>query len=255
MLWEITAPGGERGALFGTIHALPDDAKWRTPALDAALADSDLLVVEVANLGDTSGAELFSDLSETPGQPPLSRRVDAEARPALLAMMDAAGMDDGDFSRIESWGAALLLAAATRTGDSDNGVDRALIAEADEVVGLESYAGQLSLFDRLSQEAQGDLLAATARDWQAGRGDAMLRAWLSGDERRIAEHVGGELLSNPELRRTLLTRRNEAWTDRIAALVEEGRRPFVAVGAAHLVGEDGLVARLEALGYTARRIQ
>ena len=83
----------------------------------------------------------------------------------------------------------------------------------------------------------------------------MIRAWLTGNERRIAAHIGEELLANAELRRVLLTARNEAWTGRVAAMIEGGERPFVAVGAAHMVGEDGLAARLAALGYSVRRIQ
>ncbi|GGD51725.1 TraB/GumN family protein [Erythrobacter arachoides] len=254
-LWAMTAPSGEQGWLFGTIHALPGTVRWRTPSLERALAQSEVLVVEVANLGDSAGAALLSDMAETPGQPPLSQRVSTPERPALLAMMDAAGVEDGDFSRIESWAAALMLNAATRTGDGANGVDRALIAEADDIIGLETYAGQLALFDTLSQGAQSALLAGTARDWQAGRGEAMLVAWLTGDEARLDAHVNGELLANAELRRVLLTLRNAAWTGRIAALVADGRRPLVAVGAAHVVGAEGLRARLERQGFTLRRIQ
>src|SRR5690606_11481929 len=50
-LWEVSDPQGARGWLFGTIHALPDGADWRTPALEAALDRAKLLVVEVSNLG------------------------------------------------------------------------------------------------------------------------------------------------------------------------------------------------------------
>ncbi|HCJ43925.1 MAG TPA: hypothetical protein DHV58_07875, partial [Erythrobacter sp.] len=50
-LWEITdSAGAVEGWLFGTIHALPDGAKWQSPRLTETLGDADMLVVEVADL-------------------------------------------------------------------------------------------------------------------------------------------------------------------------------------------------------------
>lgn len=251
----MTSPGGERGWLFGVAHVLPDGVEWRTPLLDETLARADVLVVEIADLDSSSAQALFSDMAETPGQQPLSLRVDPAERPALVALMEAADAGDGDFSRIESWAAALMLAAAVRHGDPANGVDRALIAEADQVVGLESHAAQLSLFDTLSSEAQADLLAGVAREFSEDTGRTMLMAWLAGNRDRLEQHTNGELLANPELRRVLLTERNRAWLDRIETLIETRREPFVAVGAAHVVGSEGLLALLGERGYAIRRIQ
>ncbi|WP_237392446.1 TraB/GumN family protein [Aurantiacibacter rhizosphaerae] len=254
-MWEITAPSGEVGWIFGTVHALPDDVDWHTPLLDEKFAQAGVLVVEVANLDDPAGASLYADLSETPGQPALTRRVDPDERDALRQLLDDAGMEDDDFSRIESWAAAMMLSGKVRTGDPTNGVDRALIDEADTVVGLETYVEQLTMFDTLSSEAQSDLLFGVARSHQADSGDGMLLAWIAGQEDELAGHVNDTLQLSPELRRVLLTDRNERWTPRIAAKIEGGRKPFVAVGAGHVIGEDGLVALLEQRSFAARRIQ
>lgn len=250
----MTAPTGERGWLFGTVHALPDNVTWRTPLLDEIAAEADVLVVEIGG-DDGSPTALFSDMAETPGQPPLSSRVDPVERPALLAMMDDAEVEDGDFTRIETWAAALMLNTALRIGDGANGVDRALIAEADEVIALETRSGQLSLFDNLSEDAQSDLLAGTARNHADRSGEMLLRAWLEGNDHRLDEHVNGELLANAELKRVLLTGRNLAWVSRIDDLIRDRREPLVAVGAAHMVGAEGLLALLGERGYTIRRIQ
>ena len=59
----------------------------------------------------------------------------------------------------------------------------------------------------------------------------------------------------PELRQALFVGRNARWSDRIADAIAQGNRPFVAVGAAHMAGPDGLPAMLAARGYTVRRVQ
>ena len=148
-----------------------------------------------------------------------------------------------------------MLAGAARVGDPANGVDRALIDDAQQVLALESIAGQLRLFDALPAQAQSALLAATAREAQADRGEETLRAWLTGDTARLAALDDGTLLADPALREALLAGRNRRWLPVVMQAIKDGRRPLVAVGAAHLPGTDGLIALLEGQGMALRRIQ
>ncbi len=254
-IWEISTPSGEVGWVFGTVHALPEDLYWGTALLDETFARAGVVVVEVANLDDPAGMGLFADLSETPGQPALSKRVEPEERDALRKLLADADMEDDDFGRIESWAAAMMLSGEVRTGDPANGVDRVMIHNADEVIGLESFSGQLTMFDTLSPEAQSDLLYGVARSHETNSDDGMLHAWVTGDMDQLASHVNDTLQFSPELRRVLLTDRNKRWVPRIAALIEQGRMPFVAVGAGHVIGEEGVIALLEARGLAATRIQ
>ncbi len=206
-------------------------------------------------MDDPEGIGLFADLSETPGQPALSSRVEPGERNALRRLLADAGMEDNEFGRIESWAAAMMLSGEVRTGDPANGVDRVMIDNAETVVGLESFSDQLIMFDSLSPAAQSDLLYGVARSHETNSDDDMLRAWVIGDEERLASHVNDTLQVSPELRRVLLTDRNRRWVPRIATLIEQGREPFVAVGAGHVIGDNGVVALLEAQGFAARRIQ
>lgn len=255
-LWELSGPNGEHGWLFGTIHALPDGVEWRTGAVDEAVAASDLLVVEVAELGDGErAAATFEQRATTKGLAPLSRRVAAEERPALAALMERAGRDERDFADTESWAAGLLLASAVREGDPANGVDRALLAEDKPVVGLESFAAQYDRFDRLPQADQADLLAGIAREAERGHADAGIEAWLTGDLATLEREALGGILAHPRLREALLDSRNREWAERIEALLRDGRAPLVAVGAAHMLGDGGLPALLAARGYTVTRLQ
>ncbi|BBC73074.1 conserved hypothetical protein [Altererythrobacter sp. B11] len=255
-LWEVTSPAGERGWLFGTVHALPAGVEWRTPALDAQLAEARTLVVEIADLVDTGAANAaFSARSPSAGLPPLTQRVPAADRPALRALMERAGLSEDDVAGMESWAAALVLANAARAAEPGNGVDRALLATGKPVLGLESFADQFDRFDRLPPTAQTDFLVAVSREAETEDEDGAIVAWLTGDLPTLEKQAEQGILSFPELRRALLVDRNRNWAPRIAALIDGGRRPFVAVGAAHLLGADGLPALLEAAGYRVQRIQ
>ena len=252
-LWEMVSPEGRRGWLFGTIHSLPLEVRWRTPALEGALANSGVLVVEVVDVGDTAKAEsVFERFARNESLAPLSQRVAPEDRADLAAFLDRAGSGETDFATTDTWAAALMLANRARQLEAGQNVDRALVDVRSEVVGLESHAVQYALFDALPPEEQTDLLMALARD--TGGEAARIEAWLTGDLAAL-ERASASLLGDPELRTALQTGRNARWAPRIAEMVEAGRRPFVAVGTAHLFGEQSLPSLLEARGYTVSRIQ
>lgn len=260
-LFEISSPDGAvEGWLFGTIHSLPDGVAWRTEALAAAIDRADLLVVEVRDLADAEALhEAFTDRAYTPGQPPLASRIAPSQRQALFAILAENDLTADTFATMETWAAALTLAQYAETGDAANGVDRALLAEVprEKIVELEGAARQLDLFDRLPETEQRDLLGAVIAD-MARQGDDPTRHaanWYTGRIDDLADPATSALLADPELRETLYAARNRDWTRRLDSLFEGEPRPLVAVGAAHLTGEDGLPALLAAQGYTVRRVQ
>ena len=255
-MWEVSRGGAPVAWLFGTVHALPPGLDWRTPAFDKAFAGADLVLVEIAELEDNArGRAAFEAVSRSPGLPPLGQRVPASARPRLAALLDLADVDARDLQTRETWAAALILTAATRRHDPALGVDRAILDKARRVEGLESHAAQFARFDRLSQAAQDQLLLAVADDALAPDPDARLVAWLTGDLAKLQHLTAARLAACPELHEALVTSRNRAWATRTIALIQAGERPFVAVGAGHMLGEDGLPALLAQQGFTLTRLQ
>ena len=260
-LFEIAGPGGAvEGWLFGTIHSLPGGVSWETETLADALAAADVLVVEVRDLED--GAALrraFERRAYSAPRPPLAERVPPSLRPRLESLMAEGSMPAGALDRMETWAAALTLAQLGQTGKAENGVDRALVRRmgAGAVIELEGAGAQLDIFDRLPEREQRDLLAAVIADLadrQAGSQGNAAR-WYRGDIGQLADPATSAILADPELRDALYAGRNRDWAGRLAAMLDEAPRPFVAVGAAHLAGEDGLPALLHRRGYTVRRIQ
>jgi uncharacterized protein YbaP (TraB family) len=55
--------------------------------------------------------------------------------------------------------------------------------------------------------------------------------------------------ASPELFRRIVTDRNVRWTAALDARLKGHGRTVVVVGMGHLIGPDGLPARLRALGY------
>ena len=255
-LWEVTSPAGETGWLFGTVHALPDGLNWQTPAVDTAAEQSGLLLVEIADLGaSSSSADIFAALSSSPALPPLLDRVGETDRPSLQRLLDLSGADESDFDRTETWAAALILSGAMRNGDPANGVDRALISGARRVEGLESYDQQYRIFDALPEVDQADLLLAVAGEAEGFDPVPALESWLTGELDTLAALADDGMLADPGLRAALLDRRNQDWTVAIRAAIDQGHKPLVAVGTAHMLGTSGLPALLEQQGYAVRRIQ
>lgn len=259
-LWTITAPDGKpAGWLFGTIHALPDGVKWRTPAIDDAIGGSDLLVVEVKDLEDSAKlSSAFTRLSHTPDLPPLSDRIVPRLKGKLQAMLKQGGYREADFKAVETWAAALMLSQVGQDGQNENGVDRALIVafHGRNIEELEGIDGQFTIFDRLPEQDQQDLLGAVVEEdtMDAAESARLAKLWLAGDMRAIEAEGDEGMLQDPELKAALLTDRNREWADKLVALLKTGKRPLIAVGAAHLAPPAGLPELLAAKGYTIARV-
>lgn len=87
----------------------------------------------------------------------------------------------------------------------------------------------------------------------------LLAAWRHGDVARLSAYKAaawGDAATLPTLRERFFTARDRRMAERIAgeARALPGRPLFVAVGAYHLVDDDGIPARLAADGFTVRRI-
>ena len=158
--------------------------------------------------------------------------------------------------------AETLAGALSRCGGGravSTSVDGELIAafRPREVMGLETAEWQLAIFDRLPERNQRRMLVEILDDQEIrdALAERTTRAWLAGDLDAIIELSREGILTDPALERALNTDRNRAWTDAIVPLLEGGKRPFVAVGTFHMLGDRGLPALLAARGYRVRRVQ
>ncbi|KWV92932.1 TraB/GumN family protein [Erythrobacter sp. YT30] len=261
LVFEITNADGEiEGWMLGTIHALPKDTDWRTSTIDNVIVDADVLMVEVANLNDRQAvAEVLARLSRSENLPKLWERVGREHRPALDDLLEESAFSMDDFDKIETWAAALMLSQVGAQGDPTYGVDQVVISDFSdrEIVEFEGAEKQLGIFDALPIADQRDLLEGVISETKTAEDErARLRnAWLTGDVTVLEEATTTGIMADAELRDALLIERNEEWTDILTSALDEEDRPLVAVGAAHLVGPDGMPAMLEKRGYRVERVR
>ena len=73
----------------------------------------------------------------------------------------------------------------------------------------------------------------------------------------VSDAIGGmsedERAAEDEFTRLLLVGRNATMAERMAPLIKDGGA-FVAVGALHLAGKEGLIERLRAMGYRVTKV-
>ncbi|HEV2747702.1 MAG TPA: TraB/GumN family protein [Allosphingosinicella sp.] len=261
-LWKL-ADADTTIYLFGTIHALPKGLKWRTPALERALAEADELVLETVLDDAQKGAVARTALALGIGKglPPLAERVPADKSDELARLVKASGVPARVLDRLETWAATHMLMASSlrQVGvDPAEGVERGLAGGlAKPVSGLETVEQQLGFLDQLSEEAQRALLVSALEDPAAAKAQfqAMVAAWASGDTDAIARTFDDETMLSPELRQVLMTRRNAAWAEWLRKRLGRPGTVLVAVGAGHLAGKDSVHAMLGAKGLRAERVQ
>ncbi|GGB67732.1 TraB/GumN family protein [Blastomonas aquatica] len=263
-LWHVEGPDGEAW-LFGGIHALPANIKWITPRMKKAMDASDRLVLEVVGLEDSAEiTRVFQSMANSEGQPPLAERLPPDLRAAGEKLREKGRVNPAKFETLESWAAAITLAgAATANLDMvrEAGVERVLAkryrSRDKAVIGLETPARQFTYFDELPEDDQRAMLISVIADAENAPAAyrEMVTGWLAGDTARLAEAANRGLLQRPQIREQILVRRNRDWAGQITDMLKLGARPFVAVGAAHLAGDDSVQALLEAQGYTVTRLQ
>jgi uncharacterized protein YbaP (TraB family) len=259
-LWLVVSPKGEKAWLFGTIHALPAAVDWRSSKVDTALSSADRLVLEVADIdNDAQTAKAFAALAQSPGLPPLDQRIAPDLHDELSAGLKQGRIKPGALDSYETWAAALMLqSAAGHQEDTANGIDRDLARSwRGPIDEFEGAAFQLAIFDRLAEVDQREMLNAVLTEGKDRETQMreLQSAWAHGDMDLIARVTDEDLGKAPRLREALLLSRNRVWVTRLEAMLAGGARPFVAVGAAHLAGTEGLPSTLAARGWKVTRLQ
>jgi uncharacterized protein YbaP (TraB family) len=262
-LWKATSKSGGVFYLVGSVHLLSQSSYPLNPALETAFTESDLLVEE-ADLGEMSAGAQMAFLSRgmLPSATPLDKVLSPATYALLLKHAEATGMPIEPLKLLKPWMVAQMIEVTQwqKAGfDPELGLDKHFYEQAQStgkrVQGLETLEFQVSLFDGMTMAEQDHLLAETLKeiDTEQANMSKLMDAWKAGDAPTVESVVLSALKAEPQLYRRLLVDRNKAWMPKLEALFARKGPAFVVVGAAHLVGPDGLIAMLKAKGYTVEQ--
>ncbi|MCR6644740.1 MAG: TraB/GumN family protein [Terricaulis sp.] len=258
-LWRIADADSEIW-LFGTAHMLPPELNWRGPRFEAAFAAADELVTET-DASPEGGAQAYA-LSEAhgrlePGQA-LTALLSAEDQAQFARVASALRLDPATLETMRPWLAALRLSyadAITRGLSPAAGVENVLAADARargmRMSFLETPEQQVRFLADLPEAAQIRFLRDTMQAIEAGETgiDQLDDLWARGDVEALAALFDAQWQAgSPALYETIILARNRAWADAIQARLAGEGRIFIAVGAAHLIGEGNVIDLLRERG-------
>jgi hypothetical protein len=257
--WKIT---GKAGVIYlvGSVHLLTKDFYPLSPTLEQAFAKSDVLVEEADLEELTSPQAQLTMLARSmlPAGQSLDTVVSRETFARVSKRVEELGLPVEPLKRFKPWALALMLASLEwqKAGfDAELGLDRHFYDRARQegktVQGLETAEYQISRFDGIAKAQQERMLIETLSELDAEMANitSLTRSWKAGDADAVERVVLQELKRDPVMYQRLLVERNRNWMPKIEALAARPGTAFVVVGAAHLVGPDGLLAMLRARGY------
>jgi uncharacterized protein YbaP (TraB family) len=261
-LWMVTSQGATV-YLFGTVHVLPKAIKWMDPDIEKALGASSELWTEadVSNLSEAVDAIRHYGIA-SPGD--TERMLPADYRRRYVRQISQTGVPVVIFAHARPWLAEILLStgAMQRAGANQKGVDLTLLGYAHDHKMLtptfETVDEQFAMLSDLPQVAQISSLEDAIDEFdQAGPiFSKLVDAWQSGDEDKLDKLINQTMKEKNEAVWTeIILRRNERFADKISDRLQGSGTAFVAVGAGHLCGSDGIPQLLERRGFTVKRIE
>lgn len=259
-LWIARGP---RAAvvLFGSVHALPTRMEWEPRALKLAVQDADELWFETP-LDEQSSYQLAVALVSH-SQQPKGRKLWDRLTPAETARLRQAcarvGVPPEKLARLQPWAADMRLggeAGFDATGSTTAwGVERTLEAQADAHTlrkGFEPTAEHAAVLTAAAPADQIAMLDATVNAILDGHSEddgRQIREWRYGDiMSETRDFLDDDAKLGPGMYRRLLTDRNHRFADAIARRLQGKGFIVAVVGAAHMVGPEGVPALLRARG-------
>lgn len=263
-LWKVHA-GTKVLYLAGSVHALGPDAYPLSAALENAFLTSGTLVEEI----DLGQAELLAaaPMLLTKGMYTDGRSFEGVVSKDTAALVAGRLKDTGiplEMMRpMKPWMVMLMLTAleAQKAGlDASLGLDKYFFDKAKAagkpVVGLETAESQVDRFDKMPETLQEQMLRSTLSELDTGSDmlKAMVSAWRRGDAAAVEKMSLSSFDSYRGAYTSLIVERNRNWMPQIEACFSKPAPCFVVVGAAHLVGPDGLLTLLKQKGYRLEQL-
>lgn len=265
LFWKITSPTTEV-YFVGSIHVATKDMYPLPPEIEAAYKQSANLVVEadVTKVDQTTLALLLMQQGMYGQGDSLDKHISPEAMKKLEMFCADNQMSPAILKMMKPPLVATTVEALVmqKMGlNPEDGIDMHFLTLADEakdkkVVELESADAQLKLLFGVDDKLAEKWLVETMKDNSKAELDKMVKAWQEGDVKTVEAMVIEDKKNDPDeqkLNDLMIYKRNDDMTKKIDEMLHGKDKVFVVVGAAHLVGEKGVLKQLEAKGYKVER--
>jgi len=267
LLWKVSDKDNAV-YLLGSFHLLrPSDYPLSTD-VEAAFTDAERLMFELApeEMQSTAVQQLMLQAALRVDGKTLQQDLDAATWTRLEAWTAKNRMPMVAFNSFEPWfvGLTISIVEMTRQGlDPKLGLDNHLMEKAKvagkPTAGLELAQEQIGVLDGMDATEQRQFIieALDQADKGSVETERLHQAWRRGDADGLWKGMAADMKRQyPRLYARINVERNDAWVPKIRQILDQpgDDDALVVVGALHLLGEDGVVEKLRARGYTVERI-
>lgn len=256
LLWKIEGPGVQKGSyLFGTMHLIEKEYFIFPDKLEKLVKKSDLLVMELAGMPSQMEALKLIQLQEGSFFDYFTaEQTDTILKWAKLELK----MDEKSFratmSKMKPFAVVQMATQMHFIGKTESyELSFEKIARENEIAikGLETIAEQMAIFDNLSKAQQSEMVMEEIRNMEEtlDQTTRMQKIYAGQNVDSLFLMIQNEGGTISEEMSEFLDKRNKNWVPQIKAMVEE-KKTFIAVGAGHLGGPNGVIRLLEKEGYT-----
>jgi uncharacterized protein YbaP (TraB family) len=261
LLWQITNENNsDTSHLFGTMHMIESQFYIFPDQLRMLAKNSDAIVMELPGLPSPYEMLKYVMLKDDT----LWNYFGAGQEDSLMAWIDEftdyeRSMVKNVFSKMKPFALIQLTTASQFKGKVESyEMDFTEIANSDsiKIIGLETVADQMKIFDDMSIEEQVEMLMVTVRDPDADKDlmESMQSIYYSQEIDELYELIHEDDGTIAEKEKAFLTDRNKNWIGILKNILPSSKL-FIAVGAGHLGGPEGIIRLLQKEGYTLTPIE
>ena len=263
-LWRIERGDSPPSHIIGTVHVADPQVRDLPAPIVEAFEASEQAAFEIRMTPEESRAMMLAL-----GPPPnvtLADLLDDKAMKQAVAMGERYGLSEKDVKEMHPFALSYLFSLSPeehlRQAQGDLFLDAWLVQWAYDlgmdVKGLETAEEHLQAIRDISLEDHAAGLRDLLQQWEDEPDyfQTLLADYLSGDMEGFFREMIEETEKDPralEFKEAFLDKRNHKMVERAQPLLERGKA-FIAVGAAHLPGEEGMLRLLEERGYRITRV-
>ena len=264
-LWKVQSKTNT-AYIAGSIHAYKSELFPLSKNMEDAFDKSDVLAVE-ANINEIKPESIMTMINGAFYQDSstLENHLSKETYEMTVKKLNELGLPLELFKNIKPWVIALTLTSVElqKLGlDPEHGIDKYFLKKAEnkkKIKELESIDYQVNLLNSFSDAEQELFLVSAFSDLELLKGEIneILKAWNAGDTKTMESFVSKSLqddLRMLPIYEKLIFDRNKNMASKIEGYLKTKEHYFVVVGAAHLVGKDGIIEILKKKGYVVEQL-